>query len=123
MEHEDVLIVIDKLTDANVTLQELNEIKPLIGTTDFTETYEIVAAMEIALQEEGRLALKKEMEEASKEYLEEVKGVKIRQFNRWLLPSIAAVLHIPFKLTTKFRSKLTTSFAGEKCWSKSVVGG
>ncbi len=34
-----------------------------------------------------------------------------------------SIVRIPFKLTTKFRSKLTTSFAGEKCWSKSVVGG
>ena len=92
MEQEDILIVIDKLTDARVSLHELNEIKPLIGTEDFTETYNIIAAIEIALQAEGRVALKKEMEVAAKEYYEKVKVVKIRKFNRWLLPSIAAVL-------------------------------
>jgi len=92
MEQEDVLIVIDKLTDAKISLNELNEIKPLIGTEDFTETYLIVAAMEETLQAEGRLILKKEIEVAAKEYHDELKVVKIKQFNRWMLPSIAAVL-------------------------------
>lgn len=90
MEQEDILQVIDKLTGAKITLTELEEIKPLIGTDDFTETYELVQTMETALQPLGRAELKKELQETAKQYHEEQKTVRLRKINRWILPAVAA---------------------------------
>jgi len=47
---------------------------------------------------------------------------KLKKSMEHFFTSLDGEVHIPFKLTTKFRRKLTTHFAGEKCWSKSVVG-
>jgi len=92
MKDEEVLEVIDKLTNARVTLEELEELKPLIGTEDFTDTYLIVESMETALQPIGRAELKSELESAAVNYHEEVKVGKLRSINRFLLPAIAASL-------------------------------
>jgi hypothetical protein len=96
MKEEDVLQVIDKLTNARITLEELDELKPLIGTEDFTETYRIVEAMETVLQPTGRAELKKELEAAAANYHEEVKVGKLRSINRFALPAIAASVAICF---------------------------
>ena len=62
MEQEVLIEVIDKLTEAHVTLTELAQIQPLIGTEDFTETFEIITAMSTALQPIGRATLKAALE-------------------------------------------------------------
>jgi archaellum biogenesis protein FlaJ (TadC family) len=90
MEQEALIEVIDKLTDAHVTLAELAQIQPLIGTEDFTETFEIVAAMPITLQPIGRATLATALDKAAKGYHEDVKTEKLRTINRWLMPAIAA---------------------------------
>ena len=90
MKEEDVLIIIDKLTGAKVSLQELEEVKPLIGTDDFTETYQIVESMGAVVLPIGREELKKEIELAAAIYHEEVKVVRLRKINRFILPAIAA---------------------------------
>lgn len=90
MEQEVLIEVIDKLTEAHVTLTELAQIQPLIGTEDFTETFEIITAMSTALQPIGRATLKAALEVAATTYHDEVKTTQLRTINRWLMPAIAA---------------------------------
>ena len=99
MEQEDVLMVIDKLNEAGITLNALEEIKPLIGTADFMETYEIVQGIEVAIQPLGRLELKNDLIIAAKEYHNEEKIVQLRKINRFVLPAIAAIFMIVCSVT------------------------
>lgn len=94
MEQEALIEIIDKLIENNITLTELSQIQPLIGTKDFAETFEIVAAFSTALQPMGREELKTALELAAITYHEEVKTTKLRIMNRWLLPVIAASILI-----------------------------
>ena len=41
----ELLDIIDKLVLSGVTLQELEKIKPLIGSEDFKETFEIIESV------------------------------------------------------------------------------
>ncbi len=118
MEQESILQVIDKLTGANVTLTELEEIKALIGTSDFTETYEIVQAMETALQPLGRAELKKELQETAKQYHEEQKTVRLRKINRWILPAIAACVLVVCSVNVVHR---LTEYNNPKNFSKAYL--
>ena len=92
MKEEDILLIIDKLAMADISLAELNKIKNLIDTEDFIENFNLVTSLETALEPLGRELLRNEIKEASKMYHNQAKVVNLNNVKRIALPSIAAAI-------------------------------
>mgnify|MGYP003401895944 CR=1 FL=1 len=100
MEEENILDVINKLVEANVSINELRELAPLLETTDIEETYRVVENIGLAIKPFGRNELKNELRLASKEYHKEVKVIKLQNLKQWTLPAIAACLFVVVSIST-----------------------
>jgi hypothetical protein len=90
MVEENILPVIDKLTSAGVTFAELKEIKSLIDTDDFIQTFNLVNALEPALQPTGKELLRNEIKEAAKQYHRQAKIINLKNISRITMPTVAA---------------------------------
>ena len=100
MEQEKILSIIDKLVDAKITIDELQQIVSLLETPDFVETFQIVENIEAAIKPMGRVELKNELKLASQEYHKEVKVIKLQNIKNWTFPAIAACLLVVVGIST-----------------------
>lgn len=96
---DNIYEIIDQLNDAGLSLNDLEKIKPLIGSDDFNATFNIVTSMNAALQPIGKEALRKELKIASIQYHENEKVIRLRKITRPLLPLAAASILIACIIT------------------------
>lgn len=100
MEQENTLIIINKLVDSKVSIEELRQLAQLLETPDFKETYQLIENIGIAINPIGRIELRNEFKLASKEYHKEIKVIKLQNFKNWALPAIAACFFVVVGIST-----------------------
>jgi hypothetical protein len=90
MLQENTLSIIDKLVNSKVTINELQQIAPLLSDSDFKDTFQLVEDLESAIKPIGRSKLRKEIIAASSEYHKEMRVVELKNASKWKLSAIAA---------------------------------
>lgn len=117
--NERIANIINKFVKYKITLDELEETAPLISTEDFKSQYLFIEDIQAVFQEEGKVDLKKKLEQIIIEEKErEATKSRIVKLKEYKMHAIAACILMVCSIAV-FRS--TTGYNDVKHFRKSYI--
>ncbi len=116
--NEEVDNIINKLVRFKITLQELEEIAPLVNSADFKEDYEMSEDLHTVIQQEGREELQNEIKELIQQEKKVIKAGKIIRLRDIRYQIAAACILIAFSVAV---FNATTGYNNENNFRKTYI--